>query len=55
MSDGGATMFDMEVDVEVFEFLVIKLPTIISNNNSKKTELGDNGFSNKFPGFALSA
>ena len=47
-------MFDMEVGAEVFKLLIIKLQTIIGNNNSRKTKPGDDGFSNKFPCFGLS-
>ena len=46
-------VLNIELGAEVFKLLVIKLSTIIGNNNSRKTKSKDDGFPNKIFGFAL--
>ena len=47
MYDGSTTMFNMKLDVEVFELFIIKLSVIIKDDDSREVESTDDGFSNK--------
>ena len=54
MHNRSVVMLNLELDIEVFKLLTIKLSAIVDNNNSRKIKPGDDGFLDKFLGFALS-
>ena len=54
MGDRGAAMFNMELNVEVLELLIVELSAVVSDDDSREVELRDNRLPNKVSGLCFS-